>query len=209
MASRQQRPTSGPGGRPPFSGGAAHRPYPAPPARPCKDWLPRNRRPDKTAALSASLHTPLQLEFVVTPAESAEAESLLLRKQLGGGSRWRMWLVLAVVVVFALGCMYFQFRTVFPPHYRPWAYAGMAVLVAVIMISRPRQERRRDNLTVRWEISPTELVLASDLGRASPTSSQDTSGSTQDIEFQSKDTPPSASPAHAEFETIRPSPQLP
>lgn len=106
------------------------------------------------------------MEFVVTPAEKAEAESLLLRKQLGGGSRWRTWLVLAVVLGFAVVCMYYQFRTVFPPQHRPWAIAGITVLIAAIMIWRRRQERRRDKLPVRWEISPTELVLSSDLGRA-------------------------------------------
>jgi hypothetical protein len=109
--------------------------------------------------------TPLHLEFVCTPAEREEAESLLLRKQLGGGSRWLTWLVLAGMMIFMLVAVYFQFR-MFAPQYRPWAYAGMAVLVPAIMIWRRRVERRRDNLLLRWEISPTELVLTSDLGRA-------------------------------------------
>jgi hypothetical protein len=40
----------------------------------------------------------LQLEYACTKAETDQAQSLAMRKQLGGGSKWRTWLVLFLML---------------------------------------------------------------------------------------------------------------
>jgi hypothetical protein len=41
----------------------------------------------------------LRLEYTCTKSELEQAQSLHLRKQLGGGTRWQTWLVLGIILL--------------------------------------------------------------------------------------------------------------
>jgi hypothetical protein len=51
---------------------------------------------------------PLRLHFAVTHDEASQAQSLVLRQQLGGGSKWRTWLVLLVTFFGLLAALFFK-----------------------------------------------------------------------------------------------------
>jgi hypothetical protein len=72
---------------------------------------------------------PLNLEYICTEAEMREAQSLHLRRALGGGSRWLTWLVLFGILAALLTLLYFRIRTEVAPKYQPWFLAGAAALM--------------------------------------------------------------------------------
>jgi hypothetical protein len=59
----------------------------------------------------------LHLEYACTKAEMEQAQSLVLRKRLGGGSKWRTYLILFLMLAGALVGGYFRFREI-PDVYR-------------------------------------------------------------------------------------------
>jgi hypothetical protein len=104
----------------------------------------------------------LRLEYACTNAEMDQAQSLVLRKQLGGGSKWRTRLVLILLSVGVLLGGYFRFREI-PPTYRVLILAT-AIAGSVLLVFFQRRLRKTVRDTTKLEISETELAV---LGSAS------------------------------------------
>jgi hypothetical protein len=98
------------------------------------------------------------LEYACTPAEREEAQSLSLRKELGGGSKWRTRVVLALILVGVLLALYFQLREMVPAEYRAYAFAGVLVFSAGFVLWK-RSTRTRRPATIVVELSERELVI--------------------------------------------------
>jgi hypothetical protein len=108
----------------------------------------------------------LRLEFACTNAEMDQAQSLVLRKQLGGGSTWRTWLVLLLLIVGVLLVGYFQLKEL-PVVYRV-LILGTAVGGSVITVfyqRRLRKTRKTVPATAKLEISETELAIVGPTSR--------------------------------------------
>ena len=100
----------------------------------------------------------LRLEYSCTHAELEEAQSLNLRRQLGGGSKWKTWLMLLLMLVGMLLAFYWQIVREVSPVYRPYVIGGLIFLIAGIMIWR-RLTRKDTSQTTRVEISEAEFVI--------------------------------------------------
>jgi hypothetical protein len=87
-----------------------------------------------------------------------EAQSLSLRKQLGGGSKWLTWVVLILILIGVLLAFYQQIVREVSPAYRPYVIAGLGVLIVGMTIWK-RLARKNSPQTTRVEISETEFVL--------------------------------------------------
>ncbi len=108
----------------------------------------------------------LRLEYGCTAAEKREAESLSLRKQLGGGSKWQMWVVLGVMLVVVLGLFYAMLRTQVPAPYRPYVLLG-TFAVFVFIFLRNRRATRGSKATNTVEISEAGITLLMGLTKIS------------------------------------------
>lgn len=97
---------------------------------------------------------PLHLEYACTVAELEEAESLSLRKQLGGGSKWLTWLVLGVMLAAGLAALHFIIIHRLAAAYRPFAWAGFILLVLFIHF---KNRREKVNRATRAELAKVEL----------------------------------------------------
>ena len=101
--------------------------------------LPASREAETRAGV-------LRLEYVLTPAEQSEARDLVLRRQIGGGSKWRTRIMLLLGLVgMLLGLWAMVTREVQQPH-RPYAYAAFFGLTAVIFMLRRRARKKADSL---------------------------------------------------------------
>jgi len=101
----------------------------------------------------------IKLNYACTRAERDEAESLALRKQLGGGSKWLMWVVL--LTLSGLGCLalwHILVREV-RPEYRPYAIAGFIALVLFFFWKNHLRKTKEPEGTATIEISETGLTL--------------------------------------------------
>jgi hypothetical protein len=99
----------------------------------------------------------LRLEYACTHAEMNQAQSLVMRKQLGGGSKWRTWLLLFLVLVGMLAGFYFQFRDI-PPIFRVLILAS-AVGGGILVVFFERKFRKRARATNKVEISATDFTF--------------------------------------------------
>jgi hypothetical protein len=63
----------------------------------------------------------LRLEYVCTSAEIEEAQNLVLRERIGGGSQW---LTLCLLLVMLAAILFFLYERI-PPLYRPYVF-GLA-----------------------------------------------------------------------------------
>jgi len=100
----------------------------------------------------------LRLEYGCARAELEEAQSLSLRKQLGGGSKWRTWLMLLILLVGVLLAFYWQIVRTISPAYRPYVVGGLIVLITGMMVWQ-RRARKHTPQTTRIEISDAEFVI--------------------------------------------------
>ena len=107
---------------------------------------------------------PLKLEYICTDAELKEAQSLSLRQQLGGGSRWRTLLVLFVILAGVLTLLYFQFKTEIAPQYRPYFLVLVGVAFAFFFFKQ-RQVRKQPDLPTRLEVSEHGITILNDTTR--------------------------------------------
>jgi hypothetical protein len=100
----------------------------------------------------------LRLEYGCTHAEMEEAQSLSLRKQLGGGSKWLTWVVLILILIGILLAFYQQILREVLPAYRPYVIAGLVVLIVGVTTWK-RLARKNSPQRTRVEISETEFVI--------------------------------------------------
>lgn len=103
----------------------------------------------------------LRLEYASTKAEREEAESLSLRHQLGGGSKWLTWFVLLAMVCAMLGLFYVQIVREVSPKHRPYVVAGLLVLIAAIFLFKRRVRKKGHSIASQLEISEKEVAILS------------------------------------------------
>jgi hypothetical protein len=99
----------------------------------------------------------LTLEYTCTKAEMEQAQSLSLRKQVGGGSKWRTWFVLLLVLAGMLGLLYFQIKDL-APVYRLLIFGGILVFSVCSVIGK-RWFRRDPQAATRVEISSADFSI--------------------------------------------------
>jgi hypothetical protein len=99
----------------------------------------------------------LRLEYACTNAEMQQAQSLNLRKQLGGGSKWRTRLVLMVLLVGMLLGGWFRFREI-PEGYRALLLATV-VGGSVLFVFCKRKFRKSVPRTTQLEISEEHFTI--------------------------------------------------
>jgi hypothetical protein len=100
----------------------------------------------------------LQLEYSCTKAEMQEAQTLSLRKQIGGGSRWRTLAVLFLVLVGVLAGLYFQIRSAVSDPYGLYVFGG-ALLFATVFVLWKNKKRKGPTLTNKVELSEQALSV--------------------------------------------------
>jgi hypothetical protein len=99
----------------------------------------------------------LRLEYACTNAEMEQAQSLALRKRLGGGSKWRTYLILFIMLAGALVGGYFHLRAI-PGADRVLILAA-AVVISVVVVFVQRKFRNTERATTKLEISETDLAV--------------------------------------------------
>ncbi len=102
----------------------------------------------------------LRLEYACTPAELRQAQSLNLRMQIGGGSKWRTTLLLLVVLGGMLLSFYFRMMREVAPAYRPAFFAAVVgISLVAFVVLRKRNSRRAAPVTTRLELSGTDITI--------------------------------------------------
>ena len=103
----------------------------------------------------------LRLEYSCSSAEMDQARSLSLRKQLGGGSKWRTNIILLAALVVMLFGAWFRFREI-SEGYRA-LMLGAIVGCSVLFVVWKRKFRKTVPTTTQLEISETDfMILAAD-----------------------------------------------
>jgi YcxB-like protein len=100
----------------------------------------------------------LQLEYSCTKAEMQEAQTLSLRKQIGGGSKWRTWIVLFLMLIGVLAALYFQIRNAASDPYGPYVLGG-AFLFATVFVLWKNTRRKGPPLTNKVELSEQAISV--------------------------------------------------
>lgn len=111
--------------------------------------------------------TKLHLEYSCTPAEMQEAESLSIRKQLGGGSKWRTWLVLSIMMTVALAGLYFAVVVEVPVRFRPYFIAGVVILFLYFFIRQRVSRRRQAEKKGKLEVTEKDVTIINGDSRVS------------------------------------------
>ncbi|HSY19520.1 MAG TPA: YcxB family protein [Candidatus Acidoferrales bacterium] len=107
---------------------------------------------------------PLKLEYVCTEADMKEAQSLNLRQQLGGGSRWRALLALYAIFGGVLVLFYFQIKTEIAPQYRPY-FLALAGAAFVFFFFKQRRRLKPPDKPTRLEVSEQGITILNDATR--------------------------------------------
>src|SRR5215470_7034886 len=94
----------------------------------------------------------LRLEYTCTKADLEEAETLNLRKRLGGGSKWRTRVVLFAMVVLMAVEFYVRILRDLRREYWILAVAGVAGLTIVVMLVR-RKWRDKPRTATNVEVT--------------------------------------------------------
>ncbi len=95
--------------------------------------------------MTSQLET-VRLEYVCTPAEMEEAQSLFLRKKLGRGSKRLTQIVLLAVLVGMLLALYFRMGQIFPAKALPLVYT-VVVAACVGFVFWKRLNRKQRGVT--------------------------------------------------------------
>src|SRR6516162_5570396 len=98
----------------------------------------------------------LRLEYACTSAEMNQAQTLALRKQLGGGSKWRTRVILWLMLVGMLLGGWIRFREI-PEGYRVLLLAGCVAFGVVFMLVQ-KKRRKTSPLTSQLEISEEQVT---------------------------------------------------
>jgi hypothetical protein len=89
-----------------------------------------------------------------------QAQSLNLRTQIGGGSKWRTTFLLLLVLGGMLLSFYFRVVRDFAPTYRPAVFAAVFGISAVaFLVRRKLKSQRARPVTMKLEISGTDIVI--------------------------------------------------
>jgi len=99
----------------------------------------------------------LHLEYACTNAEQDQARTLALRKQVGGGSKWRTRVVLLLVLVGTLLALWFETRAI-PVGYRALIIAAIVVGSCVFTYCK-RKLRRSAPGSTKLDISEKGLAI--------------------------------------------------
>lgn len=102
----------------------------------------------------------LRLEFACTKAEMDEAQTLNLRKRLGGGSKWRTWLVLFGLLVLGGVEVYFQMLRELTPSHRVYAVTGLLGVCVLVLIVR-RKLRDKPPAVTNVEVTAADFSIVS------------------------------------------------
>jgi hypothetical protein len=100
----------------------------------------------------------LHLEFACTDAETKQARSLHLRRQVGGGSKVLTLVILLLLLVGMVLTFYFRVQREVTPAYRPYVYAAVfaVALLAWVWI---RRSRASTPIETRLEVSDDGLSI--------------------------------------------------
>ena|SRR5690242_8557858 len=98
----------------------------------------------------------LRLEFTCTPKERSEAQTLCIRHQLGGGSKWMTWVVLLAMLAGVIWLLWIEFLKTMPAGHRMYGI-GAVVAVWMIFILRDRRRRRREGPPAVMELFVTGI----------------------------------------------------
>jgi len=107
---------------------------------------------------------PLQLEYICTDAEMREAQTLNIRRQYGGGARWRSLLIMFLVLGGLLTLAYFRIRDEVAPQYRPWFLAAVVVLFFFFYYQQV-YSRKKPSKPTKMEISSQGITIINDAQR--------------------------------------------
>src|SRR5689334_8257450 len=88
-----------------------------------------------------------------------EAQTLSLRKEIGGGSKWRTRIVLFVILIGVLAGVYFQIRRAASDPYGPYVVGG-AFLFATVFVLWKNTRRKGPPLTNKVELSEQAISVA-------------------------------------------------
>lgn len=86
----------------------------------------------------------LRLEYALTPAERSEAQNLLLRRQVGGGSEWLTRIILLLALVGMLLGLWTMVTAEFQKAQRPYVIVAVVGLTAVVYVLRRRARKKLD-----------------------------------------------------------------
>ena len=103
------------------------------------------------------MSTILRLEYTCSDREREQAQTLSLRKRLGGGSKWRTRLVLLLVLVGMLLGAWFRFTEI-QPAYRALMIAAV-VAASVLFVFCKGKLGKRDPLPTKVEVSETGFTV--------------------------------------------------
>jgi hypothetical protein len=102
----------------------------------------------------------LHLEYACTEAERKQAQSLLLQRQVGGGSKVLTTIVLLLALVGMLLGFYFRVQREVGPAYRPYAYAGFFVLCSFIwLVRRKLRASASAPVTISLDVNDDGLAI--------------------------------------------------
>ncbi|HWY76128.1 MAG TPA: YcxB family protein [Verrucomicrobiae bacterium] len=100
----------------------------------------------------------LRLEYACTGKEMDEAQSLSLREQIGGGSKWLTMVILLAILAAVLCLLYFEVLNDMPRRFRPYAMIGFFALVGFVFWRQRRGAKRPRGANV-LEVSTSEVAL--------------------------------------------------
>jgi hypothetical protein len=101
----------------------------------------------------------LRLEYACTSEEMKQAQSLVLRKQVGGGSKWLTTLVLLAALTGMLFAGYFRIRREVAPKYQPLVYAALFLFVVAFVLWR-RKLRKTEPTSINVDVSENDLTIS-------------------------------------------------
>ncbi|MEI8194903.1 MAG: YcxB family protein [Phycisphaerae bacterium] len=108
----------------------------------------------------------LRLEYVCTPAEKAEAQSLSLRQQIGGGSKTLTMTILLVVAVVLIWCLWEMMAKSITAGEQPYVIAGLIAVFLFVFIRNHFAKRDTTELPTVVELSQNGIHLAGNQAQA-------------------------------------------
>jgi hypothetical protein len=100
----------------------------------------------------------LQLEYACNKTEREEAQTLLLRKQIGRGSKWLTRVVLFVIALGLLLGTYVQIRRDFSSPRAPYIFGGLILVASTFVFWKNRRRGSRPG-TNKVEVSEIGVTL--------------------------------------------------
>ena len=103
----------------------------------------------------------LRLEYTRYARRTGRGAKLLsLRKQLGGGSKWRTYAVLFLILGGVLLAFYFKIRQEVPDRYRPYLYGGTFLLFLFFFFKNRVAWKSSSGTTIEVSESGLNIIAA-------------------------------------------------